>query len=107
MKKKVRTVSPDGVCGWTSRKSADRYVKRGRAYLRDDGAYVFIRAGDAPRRKVCHSSPTVTVKKYDPRDSSSFRPNDSGQCGFARYPMPLMASSGPVFRALARTGAGL
>lgn len=92
-KVRIRILNPISGCGHTSLAHARRYVKRGVAEW-VSGAIRFL-----PK-----DTPVLAV---DPRESPDYRPNDSGQSGFARYPMPLMVSNGSAFRALAQPGAGL
>jgi hypothetical protein len=41
-KRAVRIIQTDGSIGWTSRKSAERYIARGLAHERPDGCLAFI-----------------------------------------------------------------
>lgn len=83
---------PEGTRDCTSLAHARRYVARGAAEW-VGAAIRFVRNIDAAY------TPTITI--------AAFRPCDSGQSGFLRYPQPSELSTGLRFPVLARVGAGL
>jgi hypothetical protein len=89
----------DGAISWMSRKRAGQHLAGGATII--SGILEFPRVVGSPMAQPCRP-PVVEWRGLS-------IPMDSGQRGFARYPLPTCASGGisMQYPALARLGAGL